>query len=290
MARPLRPTYRPFARSARARSSAAASTPQNLTSGRRSRRLAPKFLMPEGIGLEGRNQSLSRHLAARTLCGPPAEIRRDQLPCRWRNSMTLYAGLGRLQHCALRHFPVCQVAPERDQQAAGKGHDRDPTDPSTLLADACTEPAAQLAVGLMPHPQPSQLDHDMAQAPIAGFRDTLFPGDRAAAPRRRHQPGIGGHCPSVGKLATKALMVEHRSNLRTDRLELYEKATGDGSASTFDPMTASRSASTSAVWRCRNSRRSISRSSSAFRYMGRGRPSPVISPSSWFWRSLWRGL
>jgi hypothetical protein len=31
---------------------------------------------PRSSGLEGRNHSLSRHLADRTLCGPPAEIRR----------------------------------------------------------------------------------------------------------------------------------------------------------------------------------------------------------------------
>jgi hypothetical protein len=59
----------------RALSSPAASTPQNLTSGRRSPPLAPKFLIPEVVGPGRRNHSLSRHLAARTLCGPPAEIR-----------------------------------------------------------------------------------------------------------------------------------------------------------------------------------------------------------------------
>jgi hypothetical protein len=41
---------------------------------RRSSRLAPKSLMLEVVGLGRANQSLSRHLAARTLCGPPAEI------------------------------------------------------------------------------------------------------------------------------------------------------------------------------------------------------------------------
>jgi hypothetical protein len=41
---------RPLAFPARTRCSTAASTPRNLTSGRRSRRLAPKSLMPEGVG------------------------------------------------------------------------------------------------------------------------------------------------------------------------------------------------------------------------------------------------
>jgi hypothetical protein len=37
---------------------------------------APKFLIPEVIELYRRNQSLWRHLSARTLCGPPAEFSR----------------------------------------------------------------------------------------------------------------------------------------------------------------------------------------------------------------------
>src|ERR1700752_133802 len=50
--------------SARAHSSTAAPRPQNLTSGCRSLRLAPKFLMLEVVGLGRADQSLSRHLAA----------------------------------------------------------------------------------------------------------------------------------------------------------------------------------------------------------------------------------
>jgi hypothetical protein len=62
--------------SVQARSSPATPRPQNLTSGRRVSRPTPKFLIPEAVGSDGRDQSLSRHLAARTLCGPPTEIRR----------------------------------------------------------------------------------------------------------------------------------------------------------------------------------------------------------------------
>ena len=50
--------------------------PQNLTSGRRSERLTPKSLVLEASGSGGWSQSLRRHLAARTLCGPPTKIRR----------------------------------------------------------------------------------------------------------------------------------------------------------------------------------------------------------------------
>jgi hypothetical protein len=50
--------------------------PQNLTSGRRSERLTPKSLVLEASGSGEWGQSLRRHLAARTLCGPPTKIRR----------------------------------------------------------------------------------------------------------------------------------------------------------------------------------------------------------------------
>src|ERR1700739_3737288 len=47
-------------------------------------RLTPKSLMLEVVGLGRADQSLSRHLAARTLCGPPAEIgTRVSFPREW---------------------------------------------------------------------------------------------------------------------------------------------------------------------------------------------------------------
>jgi hypothetical protein len=143
------------ASSARARCSTAASTPRNLTSGRRSRRLHQNSPCPKVSGPEGRDQSLWRHLAARTLHGPPAGIGRIQSPRRWLKLVVSRAGSGRLQHGALRHLPVPHVAPERDQQTAGKGDDRNPAHPPALLTHARTELAAQRAVGLVPHPQPS---------------------------------------------------------------------------------------------------------------------------------------
>src|SRR4051794_26510008 len=136
------------------------------------------------------------------------------------------AGSGRLQRGALRHLPVRQVAPERDQQAAGEGDDRDPADPPALLARARPEPAARRALGLVPDPQPGQLDHGVAQARVAGLGDALLAGDLAAAPGRRRQPGVGGHLPPVGELAVEALVVEHRRDLRADPLEPLEQ--GDG--------------------------------------------------------------
>src|SRR4051812_50145609 len=64
----------PPARPARARCSTAASTPRNLTSGRRPRRLHQDSPCPKASGPEGRDPSVTRRLAARGLYGPPAGI------------------------------------------------------------------------------------------------------------------------------------------------------------------------------------------------------------------------
>src|SRR4051794_18005674 len=120
-----------------------------------------------------------------------------------------------LQHC-----------PGRDQQAPGEGDDRDPAAPPALVAHARPEPAARRALGLVPHPQPGQLDHGVAQARVAGLGDALLAGDLAAAPGRRRQPGVGRHLPPVGEAAVEALVVEDRRDLRADPLEPLEQ--GDG--------------------------------------------------------------
>ena len=103
-------------------SSPAASTPQNLTSGRRLSRLAPKFLILEVIGL-GRAEPI--FIAASRSQDVIRSARRDPtrvcFPCGWRGSrLTLRAGSGRFQDSSVGHFSLCHVAPERDQQFAGQ--------------------------------------------------------------------------------------------------------------------------------------------------------------------------
>src|SRR6266581_406477 len=71
----------------------------------------------------------------------------------------------------------------------------------------------------MPHPQPGQLDHDVAQAPVAGLGDALLAINRPASPWGRHQPRISGHLTSVGKAPVETFKIKHRGNLRADRLE-----------------------------------------------------------------------
>src|SRR5829696_4369684 len=62
-----------------------------------------------------------------------------------------------------------RIAPERDQELAGKRHDRDPADPPTPLPDARTEPDAQGRGWLMAEPEPGELDQGVAQAAVAAL-------------------------------------------------------------------------------------------------------------------------
>ena len=138
---------------------------------------------PKASGPEGRDQSLSRRLAARTLCGPPAGIGGiDRLPRRWLELDGLARRSGRLQHRTLRHHAVRQVAPERDHvldnvaqtapdlvlilsreglRPARRGAETTPAEPSSPPRSrrsagqggddgpaACDEPAAQPGGGL----------------------------------------------------------------------------------------------------------------------------------------------
>jgi hypothetical protein len=76
-------------------------------------------------------------------------------------------------------------------------------------AAARTEPACERAIGLVPHPQPGQFHHDVPQTRITCFGNALPSLDRAAAPGRRRQPGVGGYLAPIAKVPVKAFKVEH---------------------------------------------------------------------------------
>jgi hypothetical protein len=112
--------------SARALFAAAATTPQNLTSGRRSWRPHQNSSYSRSLSSIGRNQSLWRHLAARTLCGPPAEFSRGlEFPRAKAGCCTLRAASGRLHRSSLWDFALGHTAPKRDQKLSGQRHYRD---------------------------------------------------------------------------------------------------------------------------------------------------------------------
>ena len=90
------------------------------------------------------------------------------------------AASGRFQHRTLRHFSVCHVEPERDQQLARERDNGDPPYPPTHSANPCAEPTAQCTVRLMPHPQPGVSVHGRG-------------GDLDRQAVRRSGVGGGGH-------------------------------------------------------------------------------------------------
>jgi hypothetical protein len=101
--------------SARALYAAAATTPQNLTSGRRSSRPHQNSSYSRSLSSIGWNQSLWRHLAARTLCGPPAEFSRGlEFPRAKAGFCMLRAASGRLHRSSLWDFALGHTAPKRD--------------------------------------------------------------------------------------------------------------------------------------------------------------------------------
>src|SRR6516162_1823666 len=60
---------------------------------------------------------------------------------------------------ACRNHSSFNVTPERNEQLAGHGHNRDPPCTSCQRADAVAEPLCQLAARLVAKPKPSELDH-----------------------------------------------------------------------------------------------------------------------------------
>src|ERR1700733_7717342 len=158
----IRPSIDGTRISARALFAPTATTPQNLTSGRRSSRPHQNSSYSRSLSSIGWNQSLWRLLAARTLGGPPAEFARGlEFPRAKAGFCMLRAASGGLHRSSLWDFALGHTAPKSDQRLSGQRHYRDPTDTPALVTHTRAEPSGQGAV-MMPHPQPGQLDHDMA--------------------------------------------------------------------------------------------------------------------------------
>src|SRR5262245_59948477 len=81
---------------------------------------------------------------------------------------------GRAQHGAFGHHAGLEIAPQRHHQLAGERHDADAPDAPLEAAHPLMEPARQLAAGLMPDPEPGELDRQSVNTPVAGFADALL--------------------------------------------------------------------------------------------------------------------
>src|SRR5262249_48171531 len=73
-------------------------------------------------------------------------------------------------------------------------------DASLDITHPLAEPAAELAVGLVPEPQPGELDRKRAGARVAGFADALL---AAALPAVIGQPAVAAHLAAVVERAVE---------------------------------------------------------------------------------------
>src|ERR1017187_10640141 len=107
-----------------------------------------------------------------------------------RHALVKSLRLRRLEHRTCGHKTGCEVTPKRHHQLARQGHNGDALGALAGIERALPEPSAELAVRLMPQPQPGQLDRGTAGARIARLADPLVAIGSAALPWTGRQPEI----------------------------------------------------------------------------------------------------
>jgi hypothetical protein len=110
---------------------------------------------------------------------------------------------------SFQHNPGGHIFPEGDQQLSRQGNDQHFPNSATIELYALMKPQGQYRTGLMPYPQPGELDHGCSQPRVSGFGDALFVRDGSAPPGRRRQSGISGNLPSVGKASEQPVCTEN---------------------------------------------------------------------------------
>src|SRR5882672_6055065 len=128
----------------------------------------------------------------------------------------------RTQHGAGGHHAGLEITPERHHELAGERHDGDAPDAALDVAHPLAEPAAQGAVGLVPKPQPGELDREFAGAPVAGFADALVAPAVAAVVRRAGEPEIAAKLAAIVEGAVEYLADQLLSADRADAFEVDE--------------------------------------------------------------------
>src|SRR5437763_13858524 len=81
--------------------------------------------------------------------------------------------LFRLEHRSLVDKAGCEIAPERHDELARQGHNGDALDAFAGIKRAPPIVLGELAVRLMPHPQPGHLDRGATGARVARLADAL---------------------------------------------------------------------------------------------------------------------
>src|SRR6185437_891825 len=120
------------------------------------------------------------------------------------------------------HQTCLEIAPERNQQFACDCDDRNPPNTTLEFANAITEPDAQIAVGLMPQPQPRELNHHGASFGVARLADTLITAHRAALKMRRRQTDVARQLFAIVKRAVEHFADKRRRKFGPDALDLSQ--------------------------------------------------------------------
>ena len=174
--------------------------------------------LASGEGSGGRDHSLLRLFKPSQISvRSPGSAGADPGPGRLKREKLLFSGgrcLGSFKDNAGSH-----IFPEGDQQFSRQGNDQYFPNSATIRLYALIKPQGQYRTGLMPYPQPGELDHGCSQPRVSGFGDALFVSDGSAPPGRRRQSGIRGNLPSVGKASEQSLRPQDTGEFRTNPLQ-----------------------------------------------------------------------
>src|SRR6202158_4748315 len=88
------------------------------------------------------------------------------------------------------------------------------------VAHPLAEPAPQLALGLVPEPQPGELDRELASAPVAGLADALLAVALAAVVGCSGEPEIAADLAAVVERAIESLVQQLPPADRSAALEV----------------------------------------------------------------------
>src|SRR5262249_61689993 len=124
-----------------------------------------------------------------------------------------------LELCALGDDAGLEIAPERDQQLAGNCNDGDALNAALKFSHTVVEPGAQRTVKLVPHPEPSELNHGRARLSVAGPADALIARHRTALKVARRQTNITAELLAVVESSVEHFAHEDRGKLGPDGLE-----------------------------------------------------------------------
>src|ERR1700738_818526 len=127
--------------------------------------------------------------------------------------------LYRLEHRCLGHKAGWEIAPERHDALARQGHNGDALDAFAGIERAPPVVLGELAVRLMPHPQPGHLDRGATGARVARLADALVAIDPAALPWTGRQPEIASDLTPIAEVLVEHLVGQRRCERRAEAFE-----------------------------------------------------------------------